>query len=133
LFGLILVIHIFVSFGLIISVLMQSAKGEGLAGALGGGALSGAVFGGRGASTFLSKATTVLAATYMITCILLTFTGGGTVVSNSALTGEAQKALEDVQVAPTQLPAQGGQQQGQGQQTAPIELTPPSAEEGSGQ
>lgn len=126
-FSFILVIHIFVSFGLIVSVLMQSAKGEGLAGALGGGALSGAVFGGRGASTFLSKATTVLATAFMITCILLTFTGGGTGVTNSTITGEAQKALEDVQVAPTQIPAQGGQQQ----QVQPI--TPPSGSEEAGE
>ena len=37
---------------------IQSAKGEGLAGAFGGTSLTGTVFGGRGAATFLSKATT---------------------------------------------------------------------------
>lgn len=77
-FTVLITIHVLICFGLIISVLMQSAKGEGLAGAFGGGALSGAVFGGRGAASFLSKATTVLAIMFMGMCILLTLvTGGG--------------------------------------------------------
>ncbi|NIP32296.1 MAG: preprotein translocase subunit SecG, partial [candidate division Zixibacteria bacterium] len=43
-FSILIVLHIFISLGLIISVLMQSAKGEGLAGAFGGGGgVSGAV------------------------------------------------------------------------------------------
>jgi len=77
-----LVIHVIVALALIIAVLMQSSKGEGLAGAFGGGALTGAVFGGRGAATFLSKATTMLAIGFMSTSILLFIslgfrTGGG--------------------------------------------------------
>ncbi len=66
-----LVIHVIVSLSLVITVLLQSSKGEGLAGAFGGGGLSGAVFGGRGAATFLSKATTFLAVGYMATSIIL--------------------------------------------------------------
>jgi preprotein translocase subunit SecG len=70
-YPILLVVHVIVALSLIIAVLMQSSKGEGLAGAFGGGALSGAVFGGRGAATFLSKATTMLAVGYMSTSILL--------------------------------------------------------------
>jgi preprotein translocase subunit SecG len=66
-----LVIHVIISLALIVAVLLQSSKGEGLAGAFGGGALTGAVFGGRGAATFLSKATTILAIGFMSTSILL--------------------------------------------------------------
>jgi len=80
---------------------MQSAKGEGLAGAFGGGgALTGAVFGGRGAATFLSKATSVLAIVFMINCGILAFmsshrTGGrGTTTGDSAVTQEAQREME---------------------------------------
>jgi preprotein translocase subunit SecG len=70
-YPILLVIHVLFSLALIIAVLMQSSKGEGLAGAFGGGALTGAVFGGRGAATFLSKATTVLAVGFMSTSVLL--------------------------------------------------------------
>jgi preprotein translocase subunit SecG len=127
LFGILLIIHILVCLGLIVSVLMQSAKGEGLAGAFGGGGISGAVFGGRGAATFLSKTTTVLAISFMVTCILLTFAGGGTGVTTSKVTSEAQKALEDAQVTPMQG-TQGAGQQGQAGQTeqGTQPITPPS-------
>lgn len=104
-FGVFLTLHIMVCVGLIVSVLMQSAKGEGLAGAFGGGGgLSGAVFGGRGAATFLSKATTTLAIAFMVTCILLTFSGGGTGVTSSRISKDAEKALQDAQVTPMELP-----------------------------
>jgi len=126
LFSILLVLHIFISLGLIISVLMQSAKGEGLAGAFGGsGGVSGAVFGGRGAASFLSRATTVLAVAFMFSCIFLTFSGGGTRVASSRIAGEAQRALEDAQVTPMQLPADG-QSQGQQPDIQVQPVVPPS-------
>lgn len=75
-YPVLLVIHVIVSLALIVAVLLQSSKGEGLAGAFGGGALTGAVFGGRGAATFLSKATSALAIGFMTTSILLLITLG---------------------------------------------------------
>jgi len=63
------IFHVIVCFALIIVVLMQSAKGEGLAGGTAfGGAVSTAVFGGRGAASFLSRATTVLAIVFFVNC-----------------------------------------------------------------
>jgi len=87
-----LVIHVIVSLALIIAVLMQSSKGEGLAGAFGGGALTGAVFGGRGAATFLSKATTMLAIGFMSTSILLFMSFG--IMSTG---GPASGVMEELQ------------------------------------
>jgi len=52
-----------------IVVLLQSSKGGGLAGAFGGTGGMGAIFGGRGAATFLAKATTVLAVLFMLSNI----------------------------------------------------------------
>ena len=72
-YGILITIHVFICFGLILVILMQSAKGEGLAGAFGGTSLSGAVFGGRGAASFLSKATTYGAISFMVSCMALTF------------------------------------------------------------
>lgn len=72
-----LIFHILVSFGLILVVLLQSSKGEGLAGSAfgggGGGGMGGAMFGGRGAASFLSNATTVLAILFMVNCGALAF------------------------------------------------------------
>ncbi|MFH1374711.1 MAG: preprotein translocase subunit SecG [bacterium] len=68
------VFHVFIAIALVLVVLMQSAKGEGLAGsAFGGAGVSGAVFGGRGAASFLSRATTVLAVLFMFNCAVLAF------------------------------------------------------------
>ncbi len=72
-----MVLYVGICFGLIISVLLQSSKGEGLAGAFGGGGGGGAVFGGRGAASFLSRATTVFAVLFMTMAVLMSFMGSG--------------------------------------------------------
>ncbi|MCI0406883.1 MAG: preprotein translocase subunit SecG, partial [candidate division Zixibacteria bacterium] len=71
-YTLLIILHVIVAVCLIISVLMQSSKGEGLAGAFGGGTFSSTVFGGRGAATFLARATSVLALVFALTSIGLT-------------------------------------------------------------
>ena len=67
--GFFIVLHVLVCFILIISILLQSAKGGGLAGTFGGDVLGGTSFGGRGAATFLSRTTTILAVTFMLLSI----------------------------------------------------------------
>lgn len=74
-YTLLMLVYVVVCIALIITVLLQSSKGEGLAGAFGGGGMSGAVFGGRGAASFLSRATTVLAVMFMLMAIVLSFMG----------------------------------------------------------
>jgi preprotein translocase subunit SecG len=64
------ILFIIACFAMIVSILLQSSKGQGLAGTFGGAGAS-AVFGGRGVATFLSKATTVLAISYIILCLLI--------------------------------------------------------------
>ncbi len=133
LFTILITIHVLICFGLIVSVLMQSAKGEGLAGAFGGGALSGAVFGGRGAASFLSKATTVLAIMFMGMCVLLTIvTGGGrsgaVLTGTSAVQQAAQQGTGVPQaISPSDIPEVnlgGGTQQGGATQNE-TQTTPP--------
>ncbi len=72
-YAFLVVIHIFISLTLVITILMQSSKGGGLAGAFGGAGTS-AVFGGRGAASFLQKLTTSLVVSFMIIAILIGFT-----------------------------------------------------------
>jgi preprotein translocase subunit SecG len=69
--GVLLSIHVLISLGLIVVVLLQSGKGGGLAGAFGGGGGMGAVFGGQAAATFLTKATRYLATAFMVTALAM--------------------------------------------------------------
>ena len=77
LYSLLLILHIFVSCGLIVFVLMQSSKGGGLAGTFGGSGVAGGIFGGRGAAPFLTKATTVCAILFMLTSLSLNYVKAG--------------------------------------------------------
>lgn len=65
------ILFILLSFVMIVTILLQAGKGQGLAGAIGGGAAGSSVFGGRGAADFLSKATTWIAVLYMVFAIVI--------------------------------------------------------------
>ncbi|MCH7528580.1 MAG: preprotein translocase subunit SecG [Candidatus Marinimicrobia bacterium] len=62
------------SFLLVVVILLQSGKGGGLAGSMGGG-VSTAMFGGQGADKLMIKMTSGLAGTFMILAILISLTG----------------------------------------------------------
>jgi preprotein translocase subunit SecG len=89
-----------------ITILLQSSKGEGLAGAFGGSGITGAVFGGRGAATFLSKATTVLGAAFFVISLGLTFLTPTQSVRNieSTVQEEARKEMERGSPPATAIP-----------------------------
>ena len=65
-----ILLFVFVCFAMVVVILLQAGKGQGLAGTFGGPG-AGAVFGGRGAATFLSKATAILATLYICLCLLI--------------------------------------------------------------
>ncbi len=65
------IMFILISFIMIVAILLQAGKGQGLAGSIGGGAGASAIFGGRGAADFLSKATTWVAVLYMAFAIII--------------------------------------------------------------
>jgi preprotein translocase subunit SecG len=70
LFYVVLVVHVLACLFLIGVVLLQQGKGQDLASAFGGGATQTA-FGPRGSANILSRATTILAAVFMITSLSL--------------------------------------------------------------
>ena len=80
------IFHTVLCFLLIITVLLQSGKGGGLASSIGGGLSSASVLGGRSASTFLTKTTAVLATTFMLSCLLqaVTYESGDVPTSATA-------------------------------------------------
>ncbi|MBA4368639.1 MAG: preprotein translocase subunit SecG, partial [Desulfobacterium sp.] len=69
---LIITLHVIVCLALIMIVLLQTGKGADMGAAFGGGS-SQTLFGSTGASTFLSKATTVAAILFMGTCFILAY------------------------------------------------------------
>lgn len=128
-YTILIAIHIIICLALILSILMQSSKGEGLAGAFGGTSLSGAVFGGRGAATFLSKATSVIAIAFMFSCLTLTFFSPARLAENqqSALKQQLQGGQPPAasgEQQPSALPGEGGQTNQQGG----VELPPSPTE-----
>jgi len=112
-------VHVVASLALIVTVLMQSSKGGGLAGTFGGSGVTGGVFGGRGAAPFLTKATTICAITFMLTSISLNLIKRGSAES------QLERALRQsapVQSAPAitdQMPVDSGDSQTETTDEAP--------------
>ena len=69
---LLIIVHVVVCIALIMIVLLQTGKGADMGAAFGGGS-SQTLFGSTGASTFLSKATTVAAIVFMVTSLGLAY------------------------------------------------------------
>jgi len=65
-----IILHILISIFLVLSILMQSSKGGALSGTFGGGG-GGSLFGSRGAATFLSKTSSILAIAFMVLSIFI--------------------------------------------------------------
>jgi len=86
---IILVIHVFTTIALITLVMLQTGKGAEAGAAFGGGASS-TVFGSRGAGSFLTRTTAILATVFFITSLSLAYLSGK---------GTATKSITDV-VAP---------------------------------
>ncbi|HEU4725989.1 MAG TPA: preprotein translocase subunit SecG [Candidatus Eisenbacteria bacterium] len=99
------VIHLIACLALMISILLQSGKGGGLAGAFGGGS-SQTLFGGRGAASFLSRASTVLAIVFFVTSLTL----GLSASRNSS--GRSSLIQEEARRRAAQRTGTAGQPQG---------------------
>lgn len=78
---LLIVVHVIVCVALIMIVLLQTGKGADMGAAFGGGS-SQTLFGSTGASTFLSKATTVAAIVFMLTSLVLAYKSRNTAVTS---------------------------------------------------
>jgi preprotein translocase subunit SecG len=79
-----MIVHFFCAAGIVSLVLLQRGKGAEAGAGFGAGA-SGTVFGARGASTALSRATAVLAAIFMVTSLSLAYVGARKAAPSSIL------------------------------------------------
>ncbi len=96
---IIIILHILVCFALILIVLLQAGKGAEMGAAFGGSSQT--IFGSAGAMGFLSKLTTVAAAVFMITSLLLTFAS-----TQRASTLIKEKPVQSAPAEPQRAPAQ---------------------------
>ncbi|MCK4598009.1 preprotein translocase subunit SecG [bacterium] len=118
-YAFLIILHVLIALALIVAVLLQSGKGTGLAGAFGGGGgAMGAVFGGRGAATFLSKLTTIFAVAFFLSCL-----GHSLLVSRRFVPTRSSVLQQDV-----------GRQPQQTQTAVPlVPLTPPPVQQSTGE
>jgi len=129
-YALVLGIHLLICVFLVLVVLLQAGKGGGLAGAFGvaGGAAQ-SLFGGRGAATFLGKATTVLGISFMVSSLLLALMSGHASAPRSVLRGISEEPGATPPPAtsePLQMPgSEPGAPLGPGS-TNPVQPTPQS-------
>lgn len=119
------IVHVLLCVFMIFVILLQPGKDAGMGSALGGGAATSA-FGGRGATTFLTKITGICAAMFFLTSLGLSFVGMRTSVAGSL-------ANKPAATQPAQVPQQGAAQPGAGAPPAgeipaanPQEAGPPS-------
>jgi preprotein translocase subunit SecG len=97
---LVISVHVIACLFLIAIVLLQQGKGQDLASAFGGGG-SQTAFGPRGSATVLSRATTILAALFMITSLSLSVMKSG----RSSVLDQVQDTAVPAAPAATPAPA----------------------------
>ena len=103
---ILIIVHLFVCVALIMIVLLQTGKGADMGAAFGGGS-SQTLFGSTGASTFLSKATTVAAVVFMLTSLSLAYISShGTRSSVMSETPAPIEEQTEQNVPPTPLPVE---------------------------
>jgi preprotein translocase subunit SecG len=105
-YGVVLAFHLLVCIVLIAIILIQSGKGGGLAGGAFGGATQ-TVFGGRGATDFITKATVYLGIVFFITSLGLAIltSRGGVGGGRSLMQEQARKAAATQQQQPGRAPS----------------------------
>jgi len=88
---ILIIFHVLICIGLVLSILLQSGKGADLGAAFGGSSQT--LFGSAGAVPFLNKLTTGVAIAFMITSLSLAFLASKTTKS-SVMEGKAKTQQE---------------------------------------
>ena len=113
LYAIILVLHILVAILLMAVVLMQQGRGGAMGATFGGGGGNQTLFGGRGATSFLTKATWILGGGFMVTSLILALAIGqrqGTTTTRSLLReNPVSVPAGQAPVVPDGAPATGGE------------------------
>ncbi|HEY6483667.1 MAG TPA: preprotein translocase subunit SecG [Steroidobacteraceae bacterium] len=116
------IIQVFSSFAIIALVLLQRGKGADAGAGFGAGA-SGTVFGARGASTALSRATAIFAAIFMLNSLALAYMGTKAAAAPKSILDEAGETAPKRPVGaglPARPPAGPSTAPATGPATAPV-------------
>jgi preprotein translocase subunit SecG len=90
---LLIILHVLICAGLILSILLQSGKGSDLGAAFGGSSQT--IFGSAGAVPFLNRVTTGVAIAFMITSLTLAFIAArARAPKSSVMEGKAKTSQE---------------------------------------
>jgi preprotein translocase subunit SecG len=102
---ILLVLHVMLAVALVVLILIQHGRGADMGAAFGAGA-SGTVFGARGAGTFLSRSTAILAALFFITSMGLAYVSTmsmkGRSVADQFAPAAPTETVTDVPAAPAE-------------------------------
>jgi preprotein translocase subunit SecG len=107
-FTMLLIIHILVAVFLVIAILLQSGQGGAISSAFGGGGGGNqTLFGGRGAASFLTRATTYLGASFLVLSLALAYVQAHQHAARQAAAG---RNIIQENLKPSQgTPSQGGE------------------------
>lgn len=115
-------LHIILCFILMLVILLQPGKGSDVGAAFGGGGGSSSIFGPRGAGSFLSQATTIVAILFMFSSIYLAWNSSASARSGSDVEDAMKRELrERIQGDVYEVPEGGFSGAGA---SAPIDPTP---------
>ena len=120
LFAIFVIIFLIVCLILIFLVLIQSDKGGGISGAIGGG-LSGAstLLGTQDTANILTKCTTIFAVSYMVLCIFLSLVLSR--MTTAAPKSELKKRAETQSYSPASVLQGGALPMKEGEEEAPVQ------------
>jgi preprotein translocase subunit SecG len=110
-------LHIILCFILMLVILLQPGKGADVGAAFGGGGGSSTIFGPRGAGSFLSQATTIVAILFMTTSVTLAVYSNASLRTGSDVETEMRRLQQEegemytvpeakLTAAPEELPAE---------------------------
>jgi preprotein translocase subunit SecG len=120
-----LVIHVFLAAAIVGMVLLQRGKGADAGAGFGAGA-SGTVFGARGSSTVLSKATAIIATLFFVTSLSLAYLAGHSSGEGPGSLIDRAQGLEEQAPSPdtdATVPAPAGSEAGE---QAEVPAPPPA-------
>lgn len=111
--SVVLIVHLLAAAGLVGLILIQQGKGADMGSAFGAGA-SGTVFGSQGAGSFITRSTSILAATFFVTSLTLAYFSGQvvstksvteSVVTPAPIVEQRQPTAADLPVIPVDIDA----------------------------
>lgn len=112
-------VHVVLCVLLVLVIILQPGKGGDMGSAFGGGGGSAALFGPQGPTNLLQRATTAVAALFMVTSVSLAWYSSRSTLANANVADELIRLQQERKAKPTDDPASVGAPAGE---AAPVEV-----------